>query len=119
MPRYFLSIPGDDALWETKSEAQKRKVYAAHDRFHEALARGGHTVIATAPLTPASEAKVVRAGADGLPVVSDGPFAEVVEQVSGFYFVSTDDLDGLLTACEELAFDERCVEIRPAAEVED
>lgn len=116
MPRYLISIPGDDAVWEAKTDAQKQAVYAAHDRFHDALARGGHTVVATAPLTPAREAKVIRAGADGLPVLSDGPFAEVVEQVSGFYFVATDDPDGLLRACEVLAFDERCVEIRPAAE---
>ncbi len=112
MSTYLLLIPADEAVWDRKSEAEKNTVYAAHDRFHEALAKGGHTILNTSPLTPSREAKVVRAGADGTPVVTDGPYAEVVEQLSGYYVIETDDEPGLLQACGQLAFDERVVEVR-------
>ena len=35
--------------------------------------------------------------------MSDGPFAEVTEQVGGFYQVETDDLDDLLECCAIIA----------------
>ena len=31
--------------------------------------------------------------------VTDGPFAETVEQLTGFYLVESDDLDDLLSIC--------------------
>ena len=31
--------------------------------------------------------------------VTDGPYAETVEQLTGFYLVETDDLDDLLSIC--------------------
>jgi hypothetical protein len=114
MTTYFLSIPADEDLWDRKSEAEKNLVYAAHERFHEALAAGGHRILCTNPLTSWRDAKVVRAGADGTPVVTDGPYAEVAEQLTGYYVIETDDEPGLLDACGRLAFDERVVEVRPA-----
>src|SRR5580765_142141 len=93
MSTYLLLIPADEAVWDRKSEAEKNTVYAAHDRFHEALAKGGHTILNTSPLTPSREAKVV-------------------EQLSGYYVIETDDEPGLLQACGQLAFDERVVEVR-------
>ncbi|MEO7069334.1 MAG: YciI family protein [Nostocoides sp.] len=117
MSRYLILIPADEAVWDRKSDAEKDKVYAAHDRFHEALDKGGHTVLNTAPLTASSEAKVVRAGADGAPVVTEGPYAEIAEQLTGYYVIETDDEPGLLVACGELAFDERVVEVRPTQAV--
>jgi hypothetical protein len=31
--------------------------------------------------------------------VTDGPYAETVEQLTGFYLVESDDLDDLLNVC--------------------
>ncbi len=45
--------------------------------------------------------------------MSDGPYAETVEQISGFYIVECDDLDGLTTACEEMVPAHTRLEIRP------
>jgi hypothetical protein len=112
MSTYLLTIPADEDLWERKTDAEKGAVYTAHDRFHEALAAGGHRILNTAPLTPSRDAKVVRAGADGTPVVTDGPYAEVAEQLTGYYVIETEDESGLLDACGALAFDERVVEVR-------
>ncbi|HJU65272.1 MAG TPA: YciI family protein [Gemmatimonadaceae bacterium] len=38
-------------------------------------------------LTPPGQARVVRAGRDGLPAVTDGPFPEAKEFLAGFWIV--------------------------------
>ena len=48
----------------------------------------------------------MRNGADGV-IVTDGPYAETVEQLTGFYVVDTDDLDDLLQVVGILAGAER------------
>ena len=44
--------------------------------------------------------------------MTDGPFAETVEQITGFYLVETDDLDDLLNVCGLLATVEDALEVR-------
>lgn len=41
-------------------------------------------------LTPPGQARVVRAGKDGTPVVTDGPFPEAKEFLAGFWIVEVD-----------------------------
>lgn len=41
-------------------------------------------------LTPPSEAKVVRAGKNGVPAVTDGPFPESKEFLAGFWIVDVE-----------------------------
>jgi hypothetical protein len=41
-------------------------------------------------LTPPGQARVVRAGKNGAPVVTDGPFAEAKEFLVGYWIVETD-----------------------------
>ena len=55
----------------------------------------------------------MRNGADGV-VVTDGPYAETVEQLTGFYIVDTDDLD-LLQVVGVLAGAE-AIEVRPTVD---
>ena len=35
--------------------------------------------------------------------MTDGPYAETVEQLTGFYLIESDDLDDLLECCKVLA----------------
>ena len=44
--------------------------------------------------------------------VTDGPYAETVEQLTGFYTVETDDLDDLLQVVAVLAGAEGAIEVR-------
>ena len=44
--------------------------------------------------------------------VTDGPYAETVEQLTGFYVVDTDDLDDLLQVAGVLAGAGGVVEVR-------
>jgi hypothetical protein len=55
-------------------------------RFNRELMARGELVMAEG-LVPPTEARVVRAGEDGAPVVSDGPFPEAKEFLAGFWIV--------------------------------
>ena len=50
--------------------------------------------------------------ADGTQTVTDGPFAETVEQLTGFYLVDSPDLDDLLEVCKVLGRGEGVIEVR-------
>jgi hypothetical protein len=49
-------------------------------------------------------------------LVTEGPFAESVEQLSGFFLVTCDDYDALVEAAEVLVRAHPVVEIRPVAQ---
>ena len=49
-------------------------------------------------------------------LITEGPFAESVEQVSGFYIVTCDEYDALVEAAQVLTRAHPVVEIRPVEE---
>jgi hypothetical protein len=69
-------------------------------------------------LTHSRETKQLRRDPTGTLIRTDGPFAETVEQLSGFYVVDTDDLDDLIDICGLLADTDGAVEIRAAVDHE-
>ena len=42
-------------------------------------------------LAPPGQARIVKAGSDGAPVVTDGPFAETKEFLAGYWIVEVDE----------------------------
>ena len=90
MPTYAILLPSDEAAWEGATPEQRRAGYDVHNAFAAELDRRGHKVVGGAELTPSREARTVRPGAGG-PVVSEGPYAELAEQITGFYLVESDD----------------------------
>ena len=58
---------------------------------------------------------MLRTDAEGNHSVTDGPYAETVEQLTGFYIVASDDLDDLIEVCKILGRGEGVIEIRAAA----
>ena len=118
MTTYAILLPGNESTWAAATPEQRAAMYAEHDRFARTLEEGGHHVVGGAELAPSREARVVRGG-DGGPVISDGPYAEATEQLTGFYLVDSDDPDGLAQVCGILAGHGGAVEIRatmPAVE---
>ena len=95
---YAVLLPGNEKTWADADPEERARVYGLHGRFAELLAERGHRVTGGAELAPSSEAKVVRGTLDQVSV-TDGPYAETVEQLTGFYLVETDDLDDLLRIC--------------------
>ena len=94
--RYVVLLPGDEAAWEKSTQEHHDAVYAKHEEFGKQLRAQGHTVVGGAELTHSRETLLVRADAAGTITVTEGPFAETVEQLTGYYEIETDDLDGLL-----------------------
>ena len=111
MTTYVILLPGDEGTWEAASPEERAAVYATHERFSRTLEERGHRIVGGAELTHSREARVVRGGDDG-PVMTDGPYAETVEQLSGFYLVESDDLDDLAQVCGDPRGTGGAVEIR-------
>lgn len=109
MARYILVFHADEAAWDDETPEEKAALYAAHGTFMERLAAVGGRVRGGAELKPSSTTRTVRAGTR---TATDGPFAEVVEQVSGFLDVECDDEAGLLAAVGELTQHGESVEVR-------
>ena len=115
MTEYVILLPGDESAWENSPPEAKEAMYAVHRRFAQALEERGHKVTGGTELAPSREAKVLHTGADGTHTVTDGPYAETVEQLTGFYVVESEDLDDLLDVCKILGRGESAIEIRAAA----
>lgn len=111
MTEYAVLLPGDEARWAATSDADKAAMYERHARFAAMLAERGHQVTGGAELTHSSGARVVRRDGDAL-LVTDGPYAETVEQLTGFYVVQSEDLDDLLEVVGFLAGGEGAIEVR-------
>ena len=95
---YAVLLPGDEKTWVDASAEERSRVYARHGEFARLLEERGHTMTGGAELAHSSQAKVLRGTLDQVSV-TDGPYAETVEQLTGFYLVQTDDLDDLLNLC--------------------
>lgn len=58
-------------------------------RLHRELSEAGELVGAEG-LAPPGEARIVRAGRNGAPVVTDGPYPEAKEFLAGYWIVEVD-----------------------------
>jgi len=115
MTQYVVLLPGDESQWENTPQADKERVYAVHREFAQALEERGHKVTGGTELAHSREAKVLRTDAEGKHTVSEGPYAETVEQLTGFYVVESEDVDDLVEVCKILGRGEGAIEIRAAA----
>jgi len=118
MARYIILLPVGEARWAAASPEEKAAGYEAHAKFTALLAERGHQVNGGAELQPASATRTVTRTADGFSV-TDGPYAEATEHVTGFYSVESDDLDDLVECCKLLAGHEEALEIRPVVDHSD
>jgi hypothetical protein len=88
--RYMLMMhaPRGTGDWQVSNwapEDLKAHIGFMH-RFNQQLTESGELVGAEGLAAP-GEAKVVRAGKDGLPAVTDGPFPEAKEFLAGYWIV--------------------------------
>ena len=89
----------------------RQSYFDAHDAFqHYVDEHGAH--LGSAALGDADTATTLRTAAGGARTVTDGPFAELAEQVGGYYDVELPDLDAAIAAARLLP-SAYTVEIRP------
>jgi hypothetical protein len=113
--RYLVLLPAPEAEWAALPESEHELGMANHERFHEALAARGHRLVTGAPLEPSAQAISMRNTGRGSAAVTDGPFAESVEQIVGFYLLETENEPDLVAVVREFAEGGDHVELRRLA----
>ena len=111
-----LSKPESAAALRELTAEQGREFGRGHRALGEAMAESGELIVSEG-LADQSNAVRVRVR-DGETMTSDGPFAEVKEQLAGFYLVECDSLDRAIeyAACvPDAAFTD--VEVRPVLDL--
>lgn len=92
--QYLLLIYENEALKETRNDADNKEIFSGYMKFTEEIKTGGQLVGGDA-LEPVATATTVRVR-DGKALTTDGPFAETKEQLGGYYMVNAKDLDEAL-----------------------
>jgi hypothetical protein len=114
--RYVILIAYRPWDWASATPQVRQSYFDAHDAFqHYVDEHGAH--LGSAALGDADTATTVRTAAGDTRTVTDGPFAELAEQIGGYYDVELPDLDSAITAARLLP-SAYTVEIRPVIRVE-
>jgi hypothetical protein len=117
MTDYIVMFPADnEGEWEAGKEADHQHTFDTDYEFGQLLEARGGAVTGGAGLTHSSMARTIKRGPNSNVLVTEGPFAESVEQLSGFFIVTCDDYDSLVEAAGVLTRAHPVVEIRPVKE---
>ncbi|GAA1514708.1 YciI family protein [Kribbella lupini] len=108
--------PEGRELWNQLSEEQRRESMAGYGALENALNANGELIASESLDDPGLTRQVLVR--DGKAVTTDGPFAEIKEQLAGFYLVECDDFERateIVTQIPEAQFS--IVEIRPVRDL--
>jgi len=108
MPLYVALVHTAEVDWSQEEYRDGLREYVAFEQAHEAVLRGGHA------LYPTSTATTVRVPDGGEPILSDGPYAETKEALTGFFLLECADLDEALAVAAKIpAARYGTIEVRP------
>jgi hypothetical protein len=111
--KYMLLIYMDEKALD---QAGREHCYVESTQLAHDLKSSGQ-FLATSPLQPTSMSTCVRVR-DGKRLVTDGPFAEVREQLGGYFLVDAKDLDVAISIAARIPGARMgAVEIRPVIEI--
>ena len=117
MSEYVVLFPADDeTAWAASSESERQATFDTDAEFARLLSGHGGAVVGGAGLADSSTARTLRRSSGPEPLLTEGPYAESVEQISGFFIVRCDDYDALVDAARVLTRAHPVVEIRPVAD---
>lgn len=108
--------PESRAVWDSLSDDQKREGMTGYTALNDALSASGELVASESLGDPAATKQVLVR--DGRVMTTDGPFAEVKEQLAGFYLLDCDSVDRaveIVAQIPEAPFS--IVEIRPVRDL--
>lgn len=107
--KYMLLIYGAESCW---TEEERTTCMLESMQICEELAQQGKW-IDSAPLHSVTTATSLRVR-DGVKQITDGPFAETVEQLGGYYIIDVEHLDEAIAIAARLPPAKKgTVEIRP------
>lgn len=113
--KVLVLIYQDEQVWRDASPDEQAQYYREHEAFDRAVRdTEGCEILSSEALVGVASATTVRRRGDEL-VLTDGPFAETVEQLGGFYLLEVPDLDTAVDLVRHLP--EYTLEIRPVADM--
>ncbi|MGI5289734.1 YciI family protein [Nonomuraea polychroma] len=106
--KYVLFVVGDERPWAEAGPEERKRVYEKWGEYDRFLRERG-AAPAGNELAHSSTATTIRKDGDRI-LITDGPYAETVEQISGYVVVEAADLDEAIELAAAMPSD---VEIRP------
>ena len=109
--QFMLALIAEERNWEDVTPEEVKKNLADMGKFNAELTAAG-AMVTGAGLQERATGTTVHYG-EGEPLVTDGPFAETKEQLSGFWIIDVENLDEALAWAKKIPFTSDHVEIRP------
>lgn len=104
--------PESRQVWDGLSDEQKAESMTGYTALNDALAASGELVVSHSLEGPEATKQVLFR--DGRPMTTDGPFAEVKEQLAGFYLLDCDSMERALEIVPQIPeAPYSIVEVRP------
>jgi hypothetical protein len=116
MKLIVLMAEEDPEAWDRATQDYRDDVFERHRSFYKAVRECGAMVAGEALALP-KEAVTLRPGNGSDRMVSEGPYAEVAEQLGGFYLIDVDSMETALDLVRLLP-DAYTIEVRPAIHIE-
>src|SRR6266536_1928767 len=90
--KYIALIHNNPAAWQALSQAERDEHNRDADTFLEELIKSGELLGGAVVLAHPSNARTVRVR-NGVPAITDGPFAEGKEHLAGYYLLESEDIE--------------------------
>lgn len=116
--KYMLLIYGNEKAWQDLSPNDQQRMFGEYLEFSTAAKNAGK-MVGGEPLQPAATATTVRVQ-KGKVIHKDGPYAELKEQLGGYYILDCKDLDDALAWAAKIpdaVHGFGCVEVRPVMDM--
>ena len=89
--KYLVLIYSNPGAFEALSEEERSRMGSEMDAMLKEF-RGSGEFVGGAALADPSQTKTVRVR-DGVPAITDGPFAEAKEQLAGYYVLDCESIE--------------------------
>ena len=110
--RYLALIHSDESAWAALPDDERAAIYARYRAFADDAQATGKLVEGY-ELKPTATATTVRV-VDGSTVVTDGPFAELREQIAGYFILECESFEEALELAARIpGASHGAVEVRP------
>lgn len=115
--RYLMIVKATPESERGEFPPDAERMFAEMAEFNNEMIAAG-VMVDGAGLQPSSAGKRIRFEGRGNPFVTDGPFANTRELVSGYWVINCKDMDEALSWARRVPFAEGEIELRPFFEPE-
>jgi hypothetical protein len=109
--QFMVSLITDGTVMAEATAEEMEEFGAEMSRFMGEIQEAG-ALVHTGRLAPGATARTLRYGAEGKPVVTDGPFAETKEQMAGYMILDCEDHDEAVRWVQRMPVRGGSVEVR-------